>query len=93
MRLPKLCNNGTRIWEAKDKEKLKDLYYEGYTDEEIAEVLGRTKKAISRVRAELKLKARSRGNKEFVIHDAMGDYLPKWWKDILKKRWEERYMK
>lgn len=81
-----------REWTAKEREKVRDMFYEGYTDAEIAEALKRTEGAVVRQRCMLKLKKTARPRHTFYIHDAMAEYFPKWYKELLFKRWQERYL-
>lgn len=83
--------NGSRLWEPSEKEKLRDLFFEGYTDEEIAEQLHRIVGAVAGMRSLLKLKKNKQGKRDFVLHDAMGDYLPKWYVDLKRRQWNEKY--
>jgi hypothetical protein len=85
--------NGSRLWEPAEKEKLRDLFFEGYTDDEIAEMLERTPGAVAGMRGLLKLRKSKQGKRDFVLHDAMGEYLPKWYVDLKRKQWNEKYGK
>lgn len=87
---PKKNANGSILWSNADKEKLRDLYYEGYNDEEIAEQLGRTATAVQGMRSLLKLPKKRQPEKEF-YKGVMADYYPKWYKDKLKREWEQKY--
>lgn len=78
------------VWSAAEKEKLKDLFREGYSDAEIGAKLGRTEKSVSVKRHHLGLHKAQQPRKEFRIHDAMADYYPKWYKKLLKQRWQEQ---
>lgn len=80
-----------RVWSAAEKEKVKDMFLEGYSDEEIAEQLHRTVGAVVGMRSLLKLKKSKQVKRDFVLHDAMGDYLPKWYVDLKRKQWNEKY--
>ena len=84
--------NGATTWTASEKEKLRDLYYEGYTDGEIAEQIGRSPKAVCSVRCAMKLPKKMQGDKKFVIKDAMAEYYPTWYRKHLEARWREQYM-
>lgn len=84
---PKKNPNGSFLWSQVDKEKLRDLYHEGYTDEEIAIQLGRA------MRYALKLKLKSQPEKKFVIKDSMADYYPAWYLKKLKKEWDQQFSK
>lgn len=88
---PKKNANGSIIWSDADKEKLCDLFHEGYTDEEIGEQLGRTAMAVCRIRHLLRLRIERRPNKIFKPKGVMADYFPKWYKDKLKREWEQKY--
>lgn len=90
---PKKNPNGSFLWSQADKEKLRDLYHEGYTDEEIAIQLGRTRKAVGAMRCALKLKLKSQPEKKFVIKDSMADYYPPWYLKKLKKEWDQQFSK
>lgn len=85
-------NNGSILWSDADKERLRDLYFEGYTDEEIAEQLGRTATAVQGMRSLLKLKKTRQPHKVFRIHDAMADYYPTWYKKHLLQQWKEQQL-
>lgn len=77
------------VWTAAEKEKVKDLFFEGYTDEEIDSRIGRTAKAVGVQRCYLHLHKKRQPPKQFIIHDAMADYYPKWYKEHLKREWEQ----
>lgn len=88
--MPKKNNNGSFIWSDADKEKLRDLYHEGYTDEEIAEQIGRTFMAVQSMRCSMKLPKLDQ--MRFEINDAMADYYPTWYKKLLKQQWKEQQL-
>lgn len=88
IRITKTASN-PNIWTRADKEKLRDLFFEGYNDEEIAKKMGRTPKAVCIQRSLLKLPKKRQPPRRFGIHDAMADYYPKWYKDYLIKQWEK----
>lgn len=79
-----------RVWSAAEKEKVKDLFHEGYSDAEIAHILGRTAKAVSVERHYLGLHKKKQPQREFRIHDAMADYYPTWYKKHLLQQWKEQ---
>ena len=79
-----------RVWSAAEKEKVKDLFHEGYSDAYIAHVLGRTPLAVGLQRHYMKLRKAQQPHKEFVIHDAMADYYPTWYKKHLLQQWKEQ---
>ena len=82
-----------RVWSAAEKEKVKDLFHEGYSDAEIAHILGRTAMAVTLQRHYMKSHKAKQPSREFVIHDAMAEYYPSWYKKQLREQWKERYMK
>ena len=79
-----------RLWSATEKEKVKDMFYEGYSDAEIAIKLGRTALAVGSQRHYMKLHKAQQPHKEFVIHDAMAEYYPRWYKKFLREQWQEQ---
>ncbi|MBE6197977.1 MAG: hypothetical protein E7141_04785 [Rikenellaceae bacterium] len=79
-----------RVWSAADKEKVKDLFLLGYSDAEIAHILGRTVIAVGLQRHYMKLRKAQQPHKEFVIHDAMAEYYPTWYKKHLLQQWKEQ---
>lgn len=81
-----------RVWSATEKEKVKDLFHEGYSDAEIAVKLGRTPLAVGLQRHNMKLRKAQQPHKEFVIHDAMAEYYPTWYKKLLKQQWQEQQL-
>lgn len=81
-----------RLWTAAEVEKLKDLFNEGYSDAEIGEQLGRTGNSVAVKRYYLKLHKAYQPRKEFRIHDAMADYYPTWYKNLLKQQWQEQQL-
>lgn len=87
---PKKNSNGSYIWSDADKEKLRDLFHEGYTDEEIAEALGRTPLAVQGMRSLLKLKKAYQPHK-FEPKGVLADYYPKWYLKKLKEQWEQKF--
>lgn len=80
------------VWTAAEKEKVKDLFYEGYTDEEIGNKIGRTAKAVGVQRCHMRLRKKRQPPKTFCIHDAMADYYPKWYMQHLKREWEKEQL-
>ena len=81
-----------RVWSAAEKEKVKDMFLEGYSDAEIAHKLGRTPLAVGLQRHYMKLHKAQQPHKEFVIHDAMADYYPTWYKKQLLQQWKEQQL-
>jgi hypothetical protein len=79
-----------RVWSAAEKEKVKDMFLEGYSDAEIAVKLGRTPLAVGLQRHYMRLHKAQQPHKEFVIHDAMADYYPTWYKKHLLQQWKEQ---
>lgn len=79
--------NRVRVWTDAEKEKDKDLFYEGYSDAEIAVKLGRTALAVGIQRHHLKLRKAYQPTKEFRIHDPIADFYPTWYKNYLKEQW------
>lgn len=79
-----------RVWSAAEKEKVKDLFLEGYSDAEIAHILGRTVIAVGLQRHYMKLRKAQQPHKEFAIHDAMAEYYPTWYKKHLLQQWHEQ---
>lgn len=79
-----------REWSAAEKEKVKDMFLEGYSDAEIAVKLGRTALAVGIQRHYMKLHKAHQPSKEFVIHDAMAEYYPTWYKRYLREQWKEQ---
>lgn len=77
------------MWSLAEKEKVKDLFYEGYSDDEIAKKLGRTPLAVGLQRHYMKLRKAQQPHKEFRIHDAMAEYYPTWYNEKLKREWIE----
>lgn len=75
------------MWTDAEKEKVKDLFYEGYSDAEIAVKLGRTALAVGIQRHYMKLHKAHQPSKEFRIHDAMADFYPSWYKKQLREEW------
>ena len=86
---PKKNSNGSYIWSQADKEKLRELYYEGYNDEEIGKQLRRTPLAVRYMRYVLKLPKKRQPEKEFKFKGVMSDYYPEWYKEKLKREWQE----
>ena len=82
--------NNIRVWSAAEKEKVKDMFFEGYSDAEIAVKLGRTPLAVGLQRHYMKLHKAHQPHKEFRIHDAMADYYPSWYKKHLLQQWKEQ---
>lgn len=80
-----------RQWSAKEKACVRDMYLDGYSDNEIADKLGRSIGSIGQQRHQLGLKRSTQPGKEFKICDAMAEYYPTWYKRLLKQRWQERY--
>lgn len=89
---PKKNSNGSYIWSQADKEKLRDLYYEGYNDKEIGEQLGRTDKAVCYMRSILKLPKKRQPEKVFQLKGVMSDFYPEWYKQKLKREWQEKQL-
>lgn len=89
---PKKNSNGSYIWSNADKEKLRDLYFEGNNDEEIGEQLGRTDKAVSYMRSVLKLPKKRQPEKVFQLKGVMSDFYPEWYKQKLKREWQEKQL-
>lgn len=85
-------HNNSPDWSDQDLKRLQDMFNDGYEDEQIAAELNRSLYAVGRRRRMMGLhRSRSCGVRcKFEIHDAMEEYLPKWWVDILKKRWLEQ---
>lgn len=81
-----------RVWSAAEKEKVKDMFLEGYSDAEIAHILGRTALAVGLQRHYMKLHKAHQPHKEFVIHDAMADDYPTWYKRYLREQWKEQQL-
>lgn len=81
-----------RVWSAAEKEKVKDMFLEGYSDAEIAQILGRTPLAVGLQRHYMKLRKAQQPHKEFVIHDAMAEYYPTWYKKHLLQQWIEQQL-
>lgn len=79
-----------RLWTAAEREKVKDMFLEGYSDAEIAIKLGRTALAVGLQRHYMKLHKAQQPHKEFVIHDAMAEYYPRWYKRYLREQWAEQ---
>ena len=79
-----------KLWSATEREKVKDMFFEGYSDAEIGEVLGRTAKSVGLQRYHLNLHKAHQPHKEFRIHDAMADYFPTWYKKYLLQQWKEQ---
>ena len=79
-----------RVWSAAEKEKVKDMFHEGYSDAEIAVKLGRTPLAVGLQRHYMKLHKAHQPSREFVIHDAMTEYYPTWYKKHLRQQWKEQ---
>lgn len=79
--------NRVRVWTDAEKEKVKDLFYEGYSDKEIGERLGRTALAVSMQRHHLRLHKARQPAKVFCIHDPIADYYPSWYKKKLREEW------
>ena len=69
------------------------MFNEGYSDKEIGEKLGRTAMAVTLQRHYMKLHKAKQPSREFVIHDAMAEYYPSWYKKQLREQWKERYMR
>lgn len=82
--------NRVRVWTDAEKEKVKDLFHEGYSDAEIAVKLGRTPLAVGLQRHNMKLRKACQPHKEFRIHDAMADYYPTWYKRYLREQWKKQ---
>ena len=78
-----------RVWSAAEKEKVKDMFLEGYSDAEIADKLGRTVIAVGLQRHYMKLRKAQQPHKEFVIHDAMAEHYPTWYKKYLLQQWKK----
>lgn len=85
-------SNGSYLWSNADKERLRDLYYEGYNDEEIGLRVGRTVKAVCHMRSLLKLPKKKQPDKEFHLKGVMSDFYPEWYKLKLKKEWHDRQL-
>lgn len=85
-------SNGSYIWSNADKEKLRDLYSEGYNDKEIGEQLGRTDKAVCYMRSVLKLPKKKQPEKHFVLKGVLSEYYPDWYIKQLKERWEKEQL-
>lgn len=81
-----------RVWSAAEKEKVKDMFLEGYSDAEIAVKLGRTALAVGIQRHYMKLHKAHQPSREFVIHDAMAEYYPTWYKKHLLQQWKEQQL-
>lgn len=81
--------NGSFNWSEEDLQRLRDLYHQGYTDEEIAEKLGRTFLAVQSRRCAMKL-PKVRYEEQFEISDAMEEYFPRWYRKKLEKEWIEK---
>lgn len=81
----------SRAWSNEDTQTLIDMHRDGYDDEDIAQRLGRSAGAVTVKRCALHLPKikREKHREKFEIHDAMADYLPKWWVNELKRRWRE----
>jgi hypothetical protein len=79
-----------RVWSAAEKEKVKDMFFEGYSDAEIAHRLGRTTLAVGLQRHDMKLHKARQPHKEFRIHDAMAEFYPAWYKKHLLQQWKEQ---
>lgn len=79
-----------RVWSAAEKEKVKDMFFEGYSDAEIAHRLGRTTLAVGIQRHYMKLHKARQPHKEFRIHDAMAEFFPTWYKKHLLQQWKEQ---
>lgn len=84
--------HNVRVWSAAEKEKVKDMFLEGYSDAEIAQILGRTPLAVGLQRHYMKLRKAQQPHKEFVIHDAMAEYYPTWYKKHLLQQWIEQQL-
>lgn len=79
-----------RMWTPAEKEKVRDLYYEGYSDKEIGAEIKRSEKAVGIERHRQGLKKSRQPGREFVIHDAIKDYYPRWYIKLLKEEWKQR---
>ena len=79
-----------KLWSAAEREKVKDMFFEGYSDAEIGEVLGRTAKSVGLLRYHLRLHKAHQPHKEFRIRAAMADYYHTWYKKLLKHQWIEQ---
>jgi hypothetical protein len=88
--LPSLPSHNIKVWSLAEKAKVKDLFFEGYSDDEIAAELGRTAKAVGIQRHYMQLHKAQQPHKEFRIHDAMADYYPRWYKLYLREQWEKK---
>jgi hypothetical protein len=82
--------NRVRVWTDTEKEKVKDLFYEGYSDAEIAVKLGRTALAVGIQRHYMNLHKAHQPSRELVIHDAMAEYYPTWYKRFLREQWKKQ---
>lgn len=82
-----------RVWTQAEKEKVRDMFFEGYTDAEIGEKIGRTPHAVGLQRCYMGFKKLRQPQRRFEIHDAMADYYPDWYKKQLKEQWNEQYTK
>lgn len=91
MRLRRKHSSGCYIWEEADKEELRDLYFEGYTDEEIAEMMERTPSAVQRMRSLLGLVKKNQPPKRFTLKGVLSEFYPKFYKDKLRKEWEQKH--
>lgn len=80
-----------RVWSEREKEKLRDLFFDGFTDADIGRRLGRTRSAIEQQRCKMRLSKEHQPHKEFHIRDAIAEYYPGWYRRLLKKKWQERY--
>lgn len=78
-----------RLWTPAEKETVKDLFYEGYDDAEIGAKLGRSAKAVGLQRYYMRLHKAKQPCKEFHIHSAIADYYPRWYRILLREKWEE----
>lgn len=81
-----------RVWSAAEKEKVKDMFHEGYSDAEIAVKLGRTALAVGIQRHYMNLHKAHQPSREFVIHDAMAEYYPTWYKKFLREQWKKQQL-
>lgn len=87
-----ITNNRHRPYTPDDKNKLRDLYYKGYTNEEIANKLHRSTMSIKVMRSKMRLVDRRPGN-EFVLEGVLSDYYPPFYVEILRERWESQLKK
>ncbi len=83
-------------WSEEEIQTLRDMHSKGCDDEQIAQRLGRSVHAVTLKRCALNLPKHKKERVKmchFEIHDAMADYLPKWWVNELKRRWREQFTK